>query len=240
MRRLVLVCMVAFVSSLAGGCIISSDDDDDDDGDLGFIDASWSFSTVAGGGLGCPADFQTAKVEARGTENIDDLFDCDALQGTSAEGHIIGNYDVQIIIADIDANGVELARYGESLLFDVDLVPGDVAVDEDFLDDGGRLIVGVDLVDGGAATDCAGGGVDAIGLTGTSTTAMYLEDIACADATASTVIAPPALAETYTLSIQALDAAGNPVGQPTNIPNTVVDAPNGYTDLGVQTVDLTP
>lgn len=240
MRRLVLILGVALVASQAAGCIISSGDDDDT-GDLGFIKADWDFSTAAGGTLNCPATFQTAKVEARGTENIDDLFDCDAFTGTSPDGHIIGNYDVKIIIADIDGAGNELDRYGESLTFDVDLVPGDVLVDETFIDDGGRFILTVDLTDGGAATTCAGGGVDAIGITATGTGAnVFTDDIPCGDAEAGGAISTPALSDTYaSVALQSLDAAGNPTGATaTNIPNVTLGEPNDYQDLGTADVEI--
>src|SRR5262245_48859366 len=134
MRRLVLVCALVGATSLAIGC--TGGGTGDDDGDIGFINARWNFGLVAGSTIPCPPG-NDVLVQARGTENIDDIFTCGDLQGTSADGHIIGDYDVQIIVGEIDGQGNVLNEYAESPTFAIDLVPSDVTVSETFIDDGG-------------------------------------------------------------------------------------------------------
>lgn len=257
MRRLVLVCLMAAVASQAAGCIISSDDDTPPPGgDIGFIDASWSFGQVSGATLSCPPGVDI-KVSARGVENIDDIFTCSDLQGTSIDGHVIGAYDVEIIAGEIDQNGNVTNEYGRSPTYAVDLVPADVAVSERFIDDGGRIIFNANLFAAGTnnALTCASGGVDgvAIDLTLSGSTQLVSELFNCEDVTEGAGLAEdlvvngvdvaavrtdPLLAGSYVASVSALDAAGNSISPAPTNENVLVTAPNGYADLTGVDIDV--
>jgi len=233
MRRLVFVCLVALVATQAGGCIITSNGDDDG-GDLGFITADWDFHTVSGTRLSCPPGFATVRVEARGPENVDDLYDCADFTSGAAD-YLIGDYDITIVVT----NDAETTVYADSRTFAVDITNADGSVAEDFIDDGGRFVLDWDLRDAvtNAPLDCVGAGNPAAievrsTISGTSSLDSDLFD--CEDGFG---ITDPLIDENYVVSISANNSAGQALGPSTNI-NTTITAPNGYTDLGVVVIEI--
>jgi len=244
MRRLVLATMVACIASLATGCIISSDDDDTPPDDVGSIRADWTFHTAAGGALGCPAGFATTRVTAKtvdggdcdpliaGSNTCVDLYDC--VDGTGTGDLLATDYDVTIEITD-GGNGV----YGSSLTLPVDITVNDGAVDEDFIDDGGRLTAAWALVDAttNAALTCAtAGNPDAISfdvtLTGPNTLTTDLFE--CADESG---ISDPLIAGSYVVSVSAVNTQGQALGAPQN-KNVTLGDQNDYQDLGTITLPI--
>ena len=236
--------MVACIASLATGCIISSDDDDTPGDEVGSIRADWTFHTAAGGALGCPAGFDTAQVTAVAVDGRDcdpevlgsatciDLYDC--VDGTGTGDLLATDYNVTIDITD-GGNGV----YGSSLTQAVDITVNDGVVDEDFIDDGGRLVAAWALVD--AATNapltCAtAGNPDAISfdvtLTGPNTLTTDLFE--CDDESG---ISDPLVAGQYVVSVSALNAQGAALGAPQN-KNVTLGDQNDYQDLGTITLPI--
>jgi len=228
MRRLTLVLMVAGIATLATGCVTSSGGGDD----TGFIRADWSFHNVAGAGLGCPGGFTTAAVTATPTGGgtpIIDLYDCPNQTGNA--DYPLDQYDVDIDITSEGGGQV----YASSLTQRVDIVSADATVAEDFIDDGGRLIFDWALVGvGNQPVSCADVGAIQVGIDGSIGMNLLLSDeLPCGDGTGISI---PTVAGNYIMSISALDASGGLLGQATNEQNVVIDAPNGYTDLGVVTI----
>jgi hypothetical protein len=236
MRRFVLVCLVALAATTAGGCFISSGDDDVDD--LAFIVSNWDFITANGQRLSCPPGFPTVRVEARGRESIDDLYDCVDLTSGNAD-YLPGVYDVTMRVTNDAGNSV----YASSLTYNVNVTNVDATIKEDFVDDGGRVLVGVDLFDAatGVPETCASAIVDGIAVDFTvAGTGILISDLFdCQDAADGAVaITAPLLAGDYVASISAIDPAGNSLSpRPTN-ENVRVTAPNGYFDLIGVDVDV--
>jgi hypothetical protein len=238
MRRLVLACVVAAAASQAAGCIITSGDDGDDDFDeIAFITADWDFITADGAGLQCPPDHQTVEVIATGRngtgENITDLYDCIDLTSGRAD-YLVGEYDMTIVVT----NDARTDDYASSLTFVLDVFNQDASIREDFVDDGGRLRIGADLVTTGTDTPetCASGGVDTIFMTITGGAVLRDELFDC-DAAAEDGIdfTDPLIAGDYQVDIVAQDSAGADLG-PTSSDQVTMGAPNDYPEdlIGIE------
>jgi hypothetical protein len=231
MKRLVLACVVAAAASQAAGCIITSGDDDGDE--LALITSRWDFHTAAGARLDCPPGFDTVEIVSTGPENLTDLHDCIDFEGTN--DYIPGVYAMEIIVT----NDARTNDYASSLLFTgVDVTNLDATVTEDFIDDGGRLQIGVDLVTTGTNTPetCASGGVDTIVVDITGGAVLRDELFDC-DQVADNGLdfSDPLVEGDYDITITATDSAGGEIGPGTTDQVTML-APNDYPEdlIGIE------
>lgn len=218
MPRIALV----LLATLATGCILQADSESEE---LGFINAVWRFRNADGSPASCPDEQAVAEVTARpveGGEAIIKIYQCDALGGSF--GYPLGAYDVTIAITDV-GGGTQLAT---SLVQRVDIVLTDATVAEEFIADGGRVMLQWMLVDAVTTEplDCAAAEASEIAV---SIAGEVLTEFACADGGG---ISSPVAAGTYEVAIAAVNLAGAQVGAPQL--QTVEIAPlNDYQDLGV-------
>jgi hypothetical protein len=225
MRSLILSSLVVAAASQAAGCFISSDGE----GDVGLITAAWDFHTANGTRLDCPSGFDTAEVQVdsvTGGDRVVDLYDCIDFEGTSE--YFLDDYDVTIRITNGGAN-----VYAESLTQAVDIIDVDGEASEDFIDDGGRFQLDWKLVDAGTNTKLTcneAGNPNTIEISTTLLGPNTLETFKF-DCSKGTGITAPLVEGDYTISLAALNAAGGTLGEPQS-EDTVITAPNGYTDLG--------
>jgi hypothetical protein len=221
----------AVLATLASGCILEASSASDEQG---FINAAWRFRTAEGVVTGCPEGFPLAFVTAKLIDAVDEpvpeIYNCEALSGSA--GYDLGIYDVTIRITDNNgAGGVEGEGYATSLPKRVDIVITDVTVGEDFVTDGGRVVLAWTLTDAAtsAAQDCAASGASEIALEMTGAAGVKTSKFACTDGAG---ISDPVAAGSYEASITALDAAGVPVG-PAQTQTIEIGQPNVYQDVGV-------
>ncbi len=222
MKRLILASLLA---SFATGCIITTDGQSEE---VGFINTSWNFHKADGTELGCPAGFNTAEVTAVSREFGDafvDLYSCNARSGSAP--YPIGAYEVTIAIT----NNSGSEEYAHSLTQTLDIVVNDENFSEDFIADGGRVLFDWVLVDAANndSLDCrTAGNPQSIHVDATSPNAMVSTSLACDDGFG---VSNPLPAGTYTATFSALDAAGQPLGEP-QTKNVALDDRNDYDDVG--------
>jgi hypothetical protein len=221
--------VLAVLAILASGCILSADSDSEE---VGFINAAWRFRDAAGAPAGCPGAFPFAQVTAAPIDGglpIPQFYSCEALSGSF--GYPLGAYDVTIEITSNSGSDLDDSVYATSLVKRVDIVVTDVVVAEDFITDGGRVVLGWMLTDAGtsAALECVPAGAFEISLELTAGEAVTTTKLPC---TAGGGVSNPVAAGSYTAEISVLDAAGTPLGMPQT--QTIEVGPqNDYQDVGV-------
>jgi len=223
MKHLAIASMLA---SLATGCVIA--DDGYYDYEEGAIGTTWSFHMADGTQLGCPAGFDTAEITAvprDGSEAFIDLYDCGSLSGRAF--YPVNDYEVTIAVTNRSGS----QEYAHSLTQTVDIFVTDANLGEDFIHDGGRLLFDWVLVDAQSndALECRGAGnpssINVAAVNGDTTISTSL---ACGDGFG---VSAPLPAGAYTATFSALNAAGQPLGEPQTAPVAVRDR-NDYDDLG--------
>ncbi len=218
---------LAVLAMLATGCILQANAESEE---IGFINAAWRFRNADGSPASCPAE-AVAEVTAQpveGGEPIIQIYPCDAESGSL--GYPLGEYDVTIAITNV-AGGTQLAT---SLVQRVDIVLTDATVAEEFIADGGRVMLQWMLVDAATAEalDCTAAGSSEVSI---SIAGEVLTQFPCTDGGG---ISSPVVAGTYEVSIAAVNLAGDQVGAPQLQTIEVgevgeVGQFNDYQDLGV-------
>jgi hypothetical protein len=225
MKKLILPTLLA---TFASGCILTASGYE---GEVGYINASWSFRDVAGATLPCPTGFNTAEVTAVSREFGDvfiDLYNCDARGGSAP--YPIGSYDVTIAITT--AGGTE---YGHSLTQPVDIVRTDANVGEDFVDDGGRVLFDWVLQD--ATTNDP---VTCADQPAVDTVSIVFDDTVATtkfDCTETFGVSEPVVAGAHAVSIAVLGRDGEVLGEPQTQTIELGDR-NDYVDLGSVTLPV--
>lgn len=235
MKKLVLISLTAAIAG-AAGCTTSSGSNS------GYITASWDLTNIAKQHLQCPTGFNTAALYSQEIDAnyndvgapIIDLFNCSAFTGVSAPLFPTTYYSWITIATDNNA-----AQYASTTSAFVDLTNSDKSYTADILEDGGYFQFQWQLTSGGAPTSCAAqsavAGIESVS-TDVSNSNNFASDIfPCADHLG---ITSGFSAGTYTVSIDALNAANQAIGTPTNLTNKTIQAPNKVTDLGTVTVSL--
>lgn len=229
MKRLILASLLA---SFATGCIITTTEGQGEE--VGFINTSWSFHKADGTELTCPEGFNTAEVTAVSREFGDafiDLYNCNSLSGTAA--YPLGAWDVTIAIT----NNSGSSEYAHSLTQTLDIVLEDQDFGEDFIDDGGRVLFDWVLVDAETndALECrTAGNPQSIQVDAASPNTMLSTSLACGDGFG---VSNPLPAGTYTATFSALNAAGQPMGDP-QTKNVALGDRNDYDDVGTITLPI--
>ncbi len=243
MRRVVMFAVFALVASTATGCIVDNSGGDDGPNDVGRITVNWSFKELATNSiLPCPTGFNTAAfyaypVDSTGSrvgDPIIDLYQCAAGSGTS--DYPIGRYEVYLEIT----NGTNTGLYAQSLSTIVDIVPDDATFTTTIIDDGGFFIFDWELrgQTSGTVLSCAQANtarVD-IGVTVAGTTEGTNDTFPCENRTGVT---GGLIADTYTVTVAALNTANLSVGTAPSLTNKVIAAPNKVTDLGLIMIPIT-
>lgn len=243
MKRFVLASLIALAASQAAGCIITSGDDDG--GDDAFISATWSLrSEATNSAATCPPGFDTAAlynqpVDANGNNAgpvIVDLFDCARGSGTSDP------LPPTLFLTWIEiTNSNNTSVYAKSLSAYVDVTTQDKTFSTQILVDGGYFQLAWSLVDAqtNAPLSCAQagvtGGIETV-ATEVGTPSNFASDIFdCGDAYGITAGFTEG---TYTIKVDAFDAANNQVGSAPDLVNKVIQAPNKVTNLGTVTIPV--
>jgi hypothetical protein len=235
MKKLVLFSLTAAIAG-AAGCTTSSGSNS------GYITASWDLTNIAHQHLQCPTGFNTAALYSQEIDAnyndvgapIIDLFNCSAFTGVSAPLFPTTYYSWITIATDNNA-----AQYASTTSAFVDLTNSDKSYTAEILEDGGYFQFQWQLTSGGAPTSCAAqsnvAGIESVS-TDVSNSNNFASDIfPCADHLG---ITSGFSAGTYTVSIDALNAANQAIGPATNLTNKTIQAPNKVTDLGTVTVSL--
>jgi hypothetical protein len=230
MRRLGFVVLFA-----VGACGSGSNN-------VGLITAHWSFTTVAGAATNvCPVGSATVTVTATNTvtsQQLIDLYDCPNNTGTSS--YPAGIWDVTIDVQGYgSATFVEGVERFPSQIVDITSVDADVTASP-LLDDGGFFQVAWKLQDATtqAPLDCVGAGnPDSIQIASTlsGTSTMLKDKFTCSKGAGLT---DPLLQGSYTISLSALNAAGQPLGASVMSTNQTITNRNGTTDLGTITIPI--
>ncbi len=245
MRSLIFVGMVALAATQTIACGGGGGGGTGDD--VGLITANWSFKQLPNTPIAdCPPGFDTADViatllDANGnpstvpSDTFVDRYLCNDNTGTS--DYPIGTYIVHVDINDGASNP---ASYGQSLSAIVDITSTDQTVTVTLVDNGGYFQFDWDLVDAqtNAPLTCAtAGNPDAIEITSTlsGTTTAVADQFTCEDGTGVT---GALLTGSYTISVAALNAAGQALGAPVNASNKTIGDHNDVTDLGVITIPI--
>ncbi|MBS1120915.1 MAG: hypothetical protein H6Q90_3143, partial [Deltaproteobacteria bacterium] len=160
-----------------------------------------------------------------------DKYDCADNTGTAE--YPIGAYQVFV---EINGTG---GVYGQSLSAIVDIVAQDQTVSVTLVDNGGYFVFDWDLVDAvsNAPLTCAtAGNPDSIEILSTlsGTTAAVADKFDCE---VGTGVTGALLAGSYTISVAALNAADQALGEPQNSSHVIGDR-NAVTDLGVITLPI--
>ena len=241
MKKLVLFSLIVALVSQVTGCIISSDDDDG--GGNGFITANWDIKSIDGTHLDCPTGFDTAALYSQeidanygnvGGPITGDLFDCVAFTGLSAPLPATTYYS-WIQIENHDGSTV----YAQTVEAFVDLTLSDKTFSADIYDDGGYFQMAWALTVGGAPSSCAANaditGVEAISTEVGNANNAVSDIFHCGDHNGVTDVLP---AGTYTVSVDAFNAAMQAVGTAPTLTNKTIQVQNHVTDLGTITIPL--
>lgn len=233
MKKLVLGALLAAVAS-STGCIVSDSTD-------AVVSARWSFTHYEDNTARiCPTGFQTTAIISQPWDPIsnrlvgspvEDLFDCDDLRGTTAPLDGIFLVWVQV------ENDAGTSVYAKSKSIYIDTADGDVTLDFPIYDDAGYFFLTWDLEDAatGAPMTCEQAGLVG-GDRGVETTATIVgttfaeSDVFDCDEYFGTTA--PLLADTYTVSIDAVENGQAVSSEATVLINKVITAPSGLTDLG--------
>jgi hypothetical protein len=232
MKNLVLASLIALTASQAAGCIISSGDED------AHVSATWTLRSEANNTTApCPPGFDTAALynqpvdsqgNALGSPYID-LFNCSAGAGTSA-GLEPGLYQTWIEIANTN----NTSQYAKSLSAFVDVVDTDKTFNAQILVDGGYFLLDWVLVDSttNAPLTCSqatADGVEAIGALVANPANANSDIFDCAD---NYGVTAGYVEGTYTVSVHAVNASDQQLGDSIVRANQVIQSPNKVTDLG--------
>ncbi|HSD89810.1 MAG TPA: hypothetical protein VLB44_19900 [Kofleriaceae bacterium] len=243
MKNLVLGSLIAIAASQAAGCIITSGDDG---GANAYITANWQIKHQASNTvITCPPTFDTAAlynqpVDAAGNNVgavVVDLFDCAASTGTSAP-LVPGLYLSWIEIANHDNTQV----YAKSLSANVDITVQDKSFSAQILDDGGYFQLAWTLK--GESTNAplscaqagAAGGVEAIGTDIANASNSASDQFDCE---AHYGVTAGYVQGTYTVSVNALNAADVPISPSQNLTNKIIQPKNMVTNLGTIEIPIT-
>ncbi len=238
MKKLALFSLIVAVASQATGCVISSGSDTSN----GYITASWKMTNIAKATLDCPAGFDTAALYSQEIDTnfaavgnpIIDLFNCSDFTGQSAALNPTTYYSWITIATDNNA-----AQYASSTSAFIDLTTNDKSYSAEIVEDGGYFQMQWQLTAGGLPTSCAEqtrvDGIESIG-TDVSNSQNFASDIfPCADHVGITA---GYAAATYTVSVDAINANMQAIGNPVTLTNKTITAPNNITNLGTVTLPL--
>ena len=251
MKKVVLGSLIAIATSQAGGCIINNNTNTD----VAHVTVGWTLRTSLTRAITtCPPGYDTAalytqQVDATGRaigQPIIDLFNCaDGLGRTAALPPAY--YEEWMEIAN-HTNTSQFARSKSNLeeapALLIDLTTSDLTYNTEVLVDGGYFRFGWNLVGetSGQPLSCAAagaaGGVDALSTeVGTS---LGVSDTfhTCSNLEGITGGLPSAA---YTISIAALNSAGQSVGTAPTLTNKVIQPVSALvpvTDLGVINVPI--
>lgn len=244
MKNLVLASLIALAASQAAGCIITTGDDDG--GEDAFISATWSLREEAtnNNNVSCPPGFDTAAlynqpVDANGNNAgpvIIDLFDCAAKAGTSAPLPPT-TYLTWVEIANTNNTQV----YAKSLSAYVDVTVSDKTFNTQILVDGGYFEVKWGLVDAAnnnAPISCAAAAADGVETIGSLVSNPSMANSDIFDCEDERGITAGYTEGTYTVSVHALNASDQQLGDSVVLDNRVIEAPNLVTDLGTVMVPI--
>jgi cysteine-rich repeat protein len=202
------------------------------------ITAEWQWINLMGmTTTPCPASVSMMALDitpAGGTTTVTDLFPC--ADGTGVSSTIAaGDYTVQLR-ALLSAGGVLATSFEQT----IDLSAGDGTFSHGLLNDAGFFSLNWRLR--GASSmgvfPCNQVGATTVRttFTGPTTTTMSLP---CADGEAAApVFSPALLAGSYSVSLEVLDGALQPMGTSTPLMNQSVTAPDGVTPLSVIEISL--
>jgi hypothetical protein len=239
MKNLVLASLIALAASQAAGCIISSGSDD-----VARVSASWTLrSEATNTAATCPPTFDTAALYNQPVDGAGntigspyiDLFDCARGAGTSA-GLEPGRYLTWIDIT----NSNNTQKYASSLSAYIDVTRTDKTFNAQILVDGGYFQLQWGLVDStnNAPLTCAqanADGVEAIGALVTNPSNANSDIFDCAD---NYGITAGYVEGTYTVSVHAVNAANQQLGNSIVRGNQVIQSPNKVTNLGTFMVPI--
>jgi len=241
MKKLVLFSLIVALVSQVTGCIISSGDDGG--GGNGFITANWDIKSVDQTHLQCPAGIDTAALYSQeidanygdiGGPITGDLFDCVAFSGLSAPLPATTYYS-WIQLENHDGSQV----YASTVQAFVDLTLSDKSFSADIYDDGGYFQMAWTLTVGGSPSSCAANsditGVEAISTEVGNASNAVSDIFHCGDHYGVTDVLP---AGTYTVSVDAFNAAMQAVGTAATLTNKTIQVQNHVTDLGTITIPL--
>lgn len=243
MKNLVLGSLIAIAATQAAGCVIESDS-----GETATVSATWSFRNEASGtATGCPAGYDTVALynqaldgdycdpttPATGATCIE-LFDCTALAGVSAPLRPTV-YKTWLEVTDHNNS----STYAQSTEADVDVTFSDKTFSAQILNDGGYFLFGWNIVaaSNNAPLSCADdpGGVSIVATDVADTNYFHDDDFDCEDGADYTA---GYRAGTYTVSVAALDASNNPIGQAPALTNKVIGTHNAITNLGTINIPI--
>lgn len=202
----------------------------------GRFDATWSFVSVAGAQLDCPAGYGLVDLELAGPVIETHTFDCTARETGTIELPY-GAYSAKLRVHDQAGH-----LYGTSreLGFDLDdSLAGDHAtLDEVFLHDGGRFEISMTFLGFlGNQIGCAEAGIASVRLRATAGGMTEEQTLPCGQVAKPSIgLSRPFLAMPYQAELELLDDAGRVVTT-TGRTNVVMFAPNGYvlmTDIVVR------
>jgi len=219
------------------------------------ITASWAFEDLATHATRtCPTGFDTAMVTSQPVDAtlsfvgapFQDVFDCDALVGTTA-GLPASRLEVWVEIHQTNETGPLYARSAGAFV-DVTTLDKPVALPT-ILDDGGYFQLGWVLVaaSNGAAVTCtkagASGGIEVTwtDVANSSNTASYIfncDQSVTPDIGQGGGFTPGVLAGTYTVSVVALDGTMQPLGSAATTSSSI-QPHNVITNLDTVTIPIT-
>jgi hypothetical protein len=238
MNQRMLAALTMAVVGPAAGCVIETANRDHGSDDGAWLAATWALRNMSDGATtACPRGFDTVELVVQPVDDTGapagdpavDLFDCDALAGTSTS-LLADRYAVWIEVRSHDL----ATLYAQSLSQLVDLRRDGQNVAIDVLNDGGYFQLGWDLVGGttNRPLDCTQvAGLDSLVAISTNVAdarIVYDDPFRCEDHAAVT---RGLLQGSYTISIDAV-SAGTSIGGIASLTDQVIYRQNRVTDLG--------
>jgi hypothetical protein len=245
MKNLIVGSLIALAASQAAGCIITSGDDSED----AHVSATWALKDLrTNTRTGCPAGFDTAALfnqaldgnnnpigscstagDNNGVTCFVDLFDCVAGAGVSYPLPPT-RYKSWVQIMDHPAASL----YASSVPAYVDITDVDQNLGVEILNDGGYFQLSWLLVDAqsNAPLSCSeanAAGVETIASLVTTPTEMVIDQFDCGDRFGVTA---GLLAADYTVSIGAINASEQDIGERQVVNRATIGDRNRVTDLG--------
>jgi hypothetical protein len=215
---------VSLLVALLGGC-------GSDDADSVFVNATWSFRSVAmNRAVMCPDMF--TKVELHVGPHVT-TFDCADGMGRS-DAIPKGTYEAYLTVTTDDGS----QTYATSTVGELDLTLSDRTFSRQFLTDGGQFHAAWTLVDkNGAPLDCTTAGVSGVVLEGVDEANAANDQSDELDCEAGEGFSFAYAAGSYRVTLEAVDADGLTRGITDPLAGQVITAPNGITDVG--TLEIT-
>jgi hypothetical protein len=210
---------VSLLAALLGGC-------GGDDADSVFVNATWSFRSVASNtALPCPDTF--TKVELHVGDHVT-TFDCADGMGRS-DAIPKGTYDAFLTVTNDDASQL----YATSTPGELDLTLSDRTFSRQFLTDGGVFHAGWTLVDKqGSPVDCVTANATTIVIEAvdeSDPTIDNIDELDCEDGEGYSFGYP---AGSYRVTLEAFDADDLSLGITDPADGQVITPPNGITEVG--------